>query len=93
MNFVLTNVVLWPFLALVLVPLLLHLFARSKPPQYRFSSLEFILRIIRQTVRIKRPQDWLLLLIRTLLFAAIILLFLQPLFFSKRRLSRSEIRT
>ena len=87
MNFVLTNVVLWPFLALVLVPLLLHLFARSKPPQYRFSSLEFILRIIRQTVRIKRPQDWLLLLIRTLLFAAIILLFLQPLFFSKRRLS------
>lgn len=87
MNFVLTNVVLWPFLALVLVPLLLHLFARSKPPSYRFSSIEFILRIIRQTIRVKRPQDWLLLLIRSLLFAAVVLLFLQPLFFSKRRLS------
>lgn len=87
MNFVLTNAVLWPFVFLALVPLLLHLFARSKPPAYRFSSIEFIMRIVRQTIRVKRPQDWLLLVIRTLLFTAIILLFLQPLFFSKRRLS------
>ena len=87
MNFVLTNAALWPFLALVLAPLLLHLFARSKPPHYAFSSVEFILRIVRQTIRVKRPRDWLLLVIRTLLFAAVVLLFLQPLYFSKRRLS------
>jgi len=87
MNFVLLNIVLWPFVFLVGVPLLLHLFARTRPPVYNFSSVEFILRIIRQTNRIKRPQDWILLLIRTIIFAAVIFMFLQPLFFSKRRLS------
>jgi len=87
MNFVLLNIVLWPFIFLVGVPLLLHLFARTRPPVYNFSSVEFILKIIRQTNRIKRPQDWILLLVRTLVFAAVIFMFLQPLFFSKRRLS------
>ncbi len=87
MNIVLTNLVLWPFVFLVAVPLLLHLFARTRPPVYKFSSIEFILRIMRKTMRIKRPQDWLLLLIRTLLYAAIIFFFMQPLFFSKRKLA------
>lgn len=87
MNVVLANIILWPFILLVGVPLLLHLFARTRPPVYDFSSLEFILKIIRQTNRIKRPQDWILLLIRTLIFAAVIFIFLQPLFFSKRKLS------
>jgi hypothetical protein len=87
MSVVLLNAILAPFLALVAVPLLIHLFARSKPPVYRFSSVEFILRIIRSTMRVKRPQDWLLLAIRTLLYSAVILLFLQPLFFAKRRLA------
>lgn len=84
MNLIFTNIVLWPFLFLVTVPLILHLFARSRPPAYKFSSVEFILRIIRSTMRVKRPQDWILLLIRTLLFAALVFLFLRPLFFSKR---------
>lgn len=87
MNIVFLNLILWPLAFLVALPLLLHLFARTRPPLYNFSSLEFILRIIRQTNRIKKPQDLLLLIIRTLIFAAIILLFLQPLFFSKKRLS------
>ncbi len=87
MSFILTNLVLWPFLFLVTVPVLLHLFARSRPPVYKFSSVEFILRIVRSSMRIKRPQDWLLLVIRTLLFAAIILLFLQPLFFAQHKLA------
>jgi hypothetical protein len=87
MNFVLLNLVLWPLIILVGVPLLVHLFARTRPPVYNFSSIEFILRIIRQTNRIKKPQDWILLVIRTLIFAAIILVFLQPLYFSKKRLS------
>lgn len=87
MMFLFGNHALWPFLFLLAVPLLLHLFARSRPPVYLFSSIEFIRRIIRSTLRIKRPKDWLLLLIRTLIFTAVILLFLQPVFFARRALA------
>jgi hypothetical protein len=87
MNVVFTNLILWPFLFLVALPLVIHLFARSRPPVYRFSSVDFILHVLRQTVRVKRPQDWILLLLRTLLFASLIFMFLMPLFFSSRRLS------
>lgn len=87
MMFLFGNLALWPFLFLLAVPLLLHLFARHRPPVYLFSSIEFIRRIIRSTLRIKRPKDWLLLLIRTLIYAAVILLFLQPVFFARRALA------
>lgn len=87
MSLVFLNGMLWPLAALIAVPLLLHLFARSKPPVYRFSSIEFILRILRTTLRVKRPQDWLLLLLRTALFATLLLLFLRPLFFARRALA------
>ncbi len=86
MNLLLLNAALLPLAVLVAVPVILHLFARTRPPAYNFSSIEFILRIIRNTMRIKRPQDRLLLLLRTLLCALIVFLFLQPLFFSDRRL-------
>lgn len=87
MTISLVNLMLWPALLLGVLPLLLHLFARSKPPKYQFSSIEFILRIVRSTVRLKRPKDWLLLLIRTLLIVAVVLAFLRPLFFSQGRLA------
>ena len=86
MKVVFANLVLWPFLALVTAPLLVHLFARTRPPVYRFSSVEFILRAVRETLRVRRPRDWLVLFLRTLLFSALIFLFLQPLFFSRGRL-------
>lgn len=87
MSITFLNAVLAPLVVLVSVPLLLHLFARTRPPVYNFSSVEFIRRILRTTMRIKRPQDWLLLLLRTLLFAALFLLFLRPLFFARHRLA------
>lgn len=87
MSLLLLNLVLWPFLALVALPLILHLFARSKPPVYPFGSIEFIRRIARSTLRIKRPRDWMLLALRTLLTAAVIAVFLRPLFFADRRLA------
>ncbi|MBA4388760.1 MAG: hypothetical protein C0404_12315 [Verrucomicrobia bacterium] len=87
MSVLFLNLVLWPFLVLISVPILLHLFARTRPPLYHFSSIEFILRSIRQTNRIKKPQDWIVLALRTLIFAALIFLFMQPLFFSSKRLS------
>lgn len=79
MTFSLVNWVLAPLAALVLVPLLVHLFARSRPPRYAFSSLEFLRRVMRQTLRVKRPRDWIVLLLRTLLAACLIALFLRPI--------------
>ena len=78
MTITLLNLVLAPLAALALVPLLVHLFARSRPPRYAFSSLEFLRRVMRQTLRVKRPRDWVLLLLRTLLAAGLVALFLRP---------------
>ncbi len=77
---------LW-LLLLGLVPLLLHLFARTKPPVYQFSSVEFLRKIIRKTMRLKKPQDYLLLALRTLAVLALIGMFLRPLLFSQEKLS------
>ncbi len=82
MNVLFSNPALLPLVALLTVPLLLHLFARTRPPRYAFSSVTFILRILRASMRVKRPQNWLILLLRTLLFGAIIFMFLQPVFFA-----------
>ena len=81
MSFVLTNAFLLPFAALLLVPLIVHLFARAKPPVYKFSSVDFLRRVMRKSIRIKRPQSLLVLLLRTLLCAALVGLFLKPILF------------
>ncbi len=81
MKVILQNSVLIPLLVLILVPLLIHLFAKGRPPVHKYSSIEFILRIMRNTMRIKKPQDYILLVLRTLLAAVVVLIFLQPLLF------------
>ncbi len=87
MSFILQNSILLPLLLLASVPLLLHLFARSKPPIYRFSSNEFLRKVLKFTNRMRKPQDILLLIIRTIVFLLIVAIFLQPLFFSNSRLA------
>ena len=87
MNVTFANNVLAGLIALAVVPLLLHLFARSRPPVYQFSSVEFLRRVVRKTMRLKKPQDYLLLALRTLLFLALIGVFLRPLLFSDQKLS------
>ncbi len=84
MTLIFQHLSLWPWLALIIAPLLIHLFARAHPPVYRFSSLEFILHIARRTRRIRRPQEWLLWLLRTAACAALIMLFLRPLLFTHK---------
>lgn len=79
------NRVLLPLAVLIAVPLLLHLFARSRPPRYLFSSTELLRRAVRATVRVRRPKDWLLLALRTLLCLAIVGFFLRPVLFSGHR--------
>jgi hypothetical protein len=70
---------------LIAVPLLLHLFARSRPPRYDFPSTELLRRAVRATIRVRRPKDWLLLALRTLLCIAVVGLFLRPVLFSGHR--------
>ena len=81
MSIIFLNAALAGFLAFIVVPPLVHLFARSRPPEYRFSSNIFIQRVVRQTMRIRKPREWALLLLRTLMFAALILVFLRPFYY------------
>lgn len=83
---------LW-LLALGVVPLLVHLFARSNPPKFEFSNTEFLRRIIKKTARMRKPQDWLILLLRTLAILALLAAFLQPLLTSKTSLSGGDQST
>lgn len=70
-------------LALAGVPLAVHLLARAKPAEYRFSNIEFLRQVLRVTTRLRRPKDWLLLVLRTVALLAIAAAFLGPLLLSK----------
>ena len=87
MQFLLANPAWLWLLSLGVVPLLVHLFARSNPPKYEFSSTEFLRKILKKTARMRKPQDWLLLLLRTLAILALLFVFLQPLLTSDREIS------
>lgn len=90
MNWILANPALLPLASLIALPVLVHLFARSRPRSLKFSSTEFIQKIVRKQMNIKRPQDWLLLLIRTLLVATLIAIFLQPVLLSEKPLTAAN---
>lgn len=79
MNLTLGNPSLLPLVALVAAPVLIHLFARARPRSFPFSSIRFIEQIVRKTSRIQKPRSWLILLLRILLFTALIGIFLKPL--------------
>lgn len=87
MNLSLANPALLPLAALVALPVLIHLFARSRPRSMPFSSIRFIEEIVRKTSRIQHPRSWLILILRTLFFAALIGVFLKPLLLSSHPLS------
>ena len=72
-----------PLLILTAIPLLLHLFSKVKPPKLIFSSNMLLKKIVRQNEKIKKPHDLLLLIIRTLIFLFIILIFLKPIYFNQ----------
>ncbi|NWK55573.1 VWA domain-containing protein [Verrucomicrobiaceae bacterium N1E253] len=84
MNFLLANPAWLWLLSLVVLPVLVHLFARSNPPKYAFSDTAFLRRIMKKTARMRKPQDWLLLLLRTLAVLALLFVFLQPLLTSDK---------
>lgn len=68
----------WWLLAAALVPLVVHLVARTRPKERRFSSVQLLQELVRLQARRARPKDWLVLLLRTLLCACIAGAFLLP---------------
>ena len=55
------------------VPILLHLVARRQPPTVVFPAVRYLVTTTREHQRRLRFQNWLLLVIRTLLIAALVL--------------------
>ena len=69
-------------IAFAVVPLLVHLLSRSRPPEYQFSDLTFMKNIIKKTSRYRKPKDRVVLILRTLAALALLLAFLHPLLVS-----------
>jgi hypothetical protein len=65
-------------LAGLAIPVLLHLTQREKKQIIRFPSLMFVRRIPYQSVRRRKIQNWLLLMVRLAALALIILAFARP---------------
>ncbi|MBK1789949.1 vWA domain-containing protein [Persicirhabdus sediminis] len=73
------NSALFGILLLGVLPLLVHMFARNRPPQYAFSNVDFLQKILKKTARFKKPQDWILWFLRTLALLALLSAFLLPM--------------
>ncbi len=93
MNLFLQHPALLGLLALAAVPLLVHLLSRAKPPNYHFSNIEFLRKVLRLTSRLRKPKDWLLLALRTLALLAFAAAFLGPLLLSDSAPLPGEKRT
>ncbi|MBQ8899418.1 MAG: BatA and WFA domain-containing protein, partial [Akkermansia sp.] len=74
----------WWFLAAALVPLLVHLVARTRPKERRFSSVVLLQELVRLQSRHARPKDIILLVLRTLLCLSLALAFLLPYYGGSR---------
>jgi hypothetical protein len=92
MTFSLLNPALLAFTALIAVPLLAHLFAKARPREQPFPSLQWLRQVERRTASVRKPRDWLLLLLRMLAIAALVAAFLQPLLFSGAGLTAANAR-
>ncbi len=66
---------------LVAAPLLIHMFVRARPPVFNFSSNRFLSRIMRARLRMNRPIDIIVLILRTLAFILLLLVFTRPVWF------------
>jgi len=65
-------------LAALAVPVIVHLVRRTRAPQVDFPSLMFVRRIPQRTIRKKRLQNLLLLLMRALAILLVVLAFARP---------------
>ncbi len=72
------------FLALLIIPILVHLFQLQKFVKIPFSNVHFLKKIELQTRKSSRLKKWLILSTRLLLFSAILFAFSQPYLSNKK---------
>ncbi len=72
------------FLALLIIPILVHLFQLQKFVKVPFSNVAFLQKLVQQTRKSSRIKKWLILATRLLLLTAIIFAFSQPYFSDKK---------
>lgn len=72
------------FLALLIIPILVHLFQLQKFEKVPFTNVAFLQKLVQQTRKSSRIKKWLILTIRMLLFSALIFAFAQPYLSDKK---------
>jgi len=92
MNFLIQNPALYGLLGLAVLPLVVHLVSRVKPPTHPFSNVEFLRKVVALRTRFKAPKDWLLLILRCLAVLALMAAFLLPVIQSDETILPGEQR-
>ncbi|MCI2227874.1 BatA domain-containing protein [Polaribacter sp. MSW13] len=72
------------FLALLIIPILVHLFQLQKFVKVPFTNVAFLQKLAQETRKSSRIKKWLILCTRLLLFSAILFAFSQPYFSDKK---------
>ncbi|WP_298778042.1 BatA domain-containing protein [uncultured Polaribacter sp.] len=72
------------FLALLIIPILVHLFQLQKFVKVPFTNVAFLQKIIQENRKSSRIKKWLILATRMFLFFAILFAFSQPYFSNKK---------
>lgn len=70
----------WLGLAATAVPIIVHLVRRTRAPRIEFPSLMFVRRVPQRTIRRRRIQNLLLLILRCLAFFLLVFAFVRPYF-------------
>ncbi|WP_233900895.1 BatA domain-containing protein [Tenacibaculum piscium] len=79
------------FLAVLLIPILIHLFQFQKFVKVPFTNVAFLKKIALQTRKSSRLKKWLILATRLLLLTAIIFAFAQPYFGNHKESENSYV--
>jgi hypothetical protein len=77
------------FLALLIIPILVHLFQLQKFVKTPFTNVAFLQKLVRETRKSSRLKKWLILCVRMLLFTAILFSFSQP-YFSNKHVNKNQ---
>ncbi|MBL8028384.1 MAG: BatA domain-containing protein [Fibrobacteres bacterium] len=72
------NALIWPILAIALIPLAVHIINKKRPAEKRFAAFDFLLKVDKITRKRIRFQSLLLFIIRTLILLLAAAAALQP---------------
>lgn len=77
-------------LSLTIIPLIIHLINLKKHRTMYFSSLFFLKNTIQQTKKTRKIYEWLILLMRTMVIAAVVFAFAQPVLNNQKKIRSSN---